>query len=313
MIEIEVQKAYQGDCIWIRCLGKENVNIVIDAGPSTFAKGFKELANRIKISGERINLLIFSHIDDDHIKGCIRYFQDKGEKIVDRVWINGYGTTVYSKMQEHSVNNVSSVVDLIESNGISVDAPVYEGKEYKLKDVFIKAIGPTEKDIVVVADKIDKITEHSGSSFVGSIDEVVDEYKPDVSPTNKASILIIIEFENKKLLFTGDSTAENIVKALDKFCVSDKFEVVKLPHHGSPRNISRELINRLNTNKFMISTNKKVDKVTLRRLVEEKEHVELLINYSWWKQEYFTTEDKEKYIDTGRIIMKDIGDKKESL
>ena len=35
MIEIEVQKAFQGDCIWIRCIAKKNVNIVVDAGPST--------------------------------------------------------------------------------------------------------------------------------------------------------------------------------------------------------------------------------------------------------------------------------------
>ena len=49
MIEISVQKAKQGDSIWIRCLSDENVvNIVIDAGPSTFQNGFKNMVKEIK-------------------------------------------------------------------------------------------------------------------------------------------------------------------------------------------------------------------------------------------------------------------------
>ena len=47
MVEIEVQKACQGDCIWLRCVAEKSVNIVIDAGPSTFAAGFKNLIDKI--------------------------------------------------------------------------------------------------------------------------------------------------------------------------------------------------------------------------------------------------------------------------
>ena len=38
MIEMKVLQARQGDCIWIRCISDRIVNIVIDAGPSTFKK-----------------------------------------------------------------------------------------------------------------------------------------------------------------------------------------------------------------------------------------------------------------------------------
>ena len=31
MVEIEVQKARQGDCIWLRCVAEKSVNVVIDA------------------------------------------------------------------------------------------------------------------------------------------------------------------------------------------------------------------------------------------------------------------------------------------
>ena len=78
----------------------------------------KILIDKIAGNKERIDLLIFSHIDDDHIRGCIRYLQDEGKKLIDKVWINGSGTSVYSNMQEHfSKINVSGLVSLIEEKG----------------------------------------------------------------------------------------------------------------------------------------------------------------------------------------------------
>ena len=90
-------------------------------------------------------MLVFSHIDDDHIRGCIRYLQDEDEKIIDKVWINGVGTSVYSNMQEHSANNVSDLVSLIEEKGISIEYPVFEGKEYNFCGGVIRVIGPNRE------------------------------------------------------------------------------------------------------------------------------------------------------------------------
>lgn len=313
MIEIKVLQAHQGDCIWVRCISEKTVNIVIDAGTSTFKKGFRNLVKEINNKKERIDLLVFSHIDDDHIKGCIQYLQEKGEKIIDKVWINGSGSRVYSDMQEHSVNNVSNLVTLIMEKNIPIETPILEGKEFVFCGGRIKVIGPTENEMLKVATKIEhsnQVTEHAGYKYVGNIIDVQDKYQPDLSDSNKASIIMVVEFENKKLLFTGDSTSENIIKAVDKYYPGDEFEVVKLPHHGSPRNISRELIRRLSTNKFIISTNKALEKVVLFRFAEERKTTELLCNYEWWATGYFTEDDIKKYFDTNRIVMRYIGEEK---
>ena len=82
------------------------------------------------------------------------------------------------------------------------------------------------------------------------------------------------------------------------------------PHHGSPRNISRELIKQIKSERFIISTNKRVDKVTLRRFLEERENTEFLLNYDWWSNGYFTNDDRKKYIDTNKIVMRYIGEEK---
>lgn len=313
MIELEVQKAYQGDCIWVRCIAEKNTNIVIDAGPSTFASGFRKLVRKIIENEEKIDLLVFSHIDDDHIRGCIRYLQEEKVSIIGKIWINGFGTNVYSNMQEHSINNVSNLITLIEKRKIPIEYPIIEGKEYSFLGGVLKVIGPTEKEILELAEKIKvsrHLQEHARNLFLGNIDEAIDVYNPDTSKTNRASIIFVLEFENKKILFPGDSISENILYAINKYYSSNKFDIVKLPHHGSPRNISRELIREIKADRFIISTNKMVDKVTFRRFVEEREYTELMFNYQWWANGYFTNDDRSKYIDTNKIVMKYIGDEK---
>ncbi|MDW8518268.1 MBL fold metallo-hydrolase [Priestia flexa] len=76
----------------------------------------------------------------------------------------------------------------------------------------------------------------------------------DNSVVNGSSISFIIEYQGKRLLFLADAHPDiiydNISKLEEKF-----FDLVKLPHHGSKRNITRDLIENLNSELFLISTN----------------------------------------------------------
>lgn len=314
MIEIRVLKAHQGDCIWVRCISKKVINIIIDAGPSTFKNNFINLIEEIEKNKEKIDLLVFSHIDDDHIKGCIKYLKGMKNKIIDKVWINGNGSKIYSDMQDHSASNVLSLVDLIKKNDIQIETPILEGDEFIFDGGKIEVIEPTESEMMKVATKIENsnniIREHAGYTYTGNISETKDEYHKDLSDTNNASIIMVVEFENKKLLFTGDSTSENIIRAVEKYYIDTVFDIVKLPHHGSPHNVSRKLINKVKARKFIVCTNKPLEKVVLLRLVEERKTTEILCNYKWWESEYFTEDDEKKFVSTKKIIMKYIGEEK---
>ncbi|WP_078551318.1 MBL fold metallo-hydrolase [Bacillus alkalicellulosilyticus] len=90
-----------------------------------------------------------------------------------------------------------------------------------------------------------------------SIDNIVMQNsieKIDNSVVNGSSISFIIEYQSKRLLFLADAHPDiiydNISKLEEKY-----FDLVKLPHHGSKRNITRDLIEKLNTEVFLISTN----------------------------------------------------------
>lgn len=98
-IQIKALKAGNGDCFLISYFGNHSkrVNILVDGGNGfdTYKKHIRtEVYNRIK-KKQGIDLLIISHIDQDHIKGIIYLTRDimdpehdiKGSSIA-KYWFN---------------------------------------------------------------------------------------------------------------------------------------------------------------------------------------------------------------------------------
>ena len=86
-MKIKFLKALNGDAILISFKeGEQSRNILIDGGmPATYIqKGrngkpiygeLKDTIDAIKEHGEKIDLLILSHVDDDHIGGVLKWFE----------------------------------------------------------------------------------------------------------------------------------------------------------------------------------------------------------------------------------------------
>ena len=65
----------------------------------------------------------------------------------------------------------------------------------------------------------------------------------DSSITNLSSVMFLMEFEGKRILFTGDGLGNDILESLSKKRLLDKvdcIDILKVPHHGSERNVSKE-------------------------------------------------------------------------
>lgn len=96
-LEINMFEAGNGDSFLIRCIGDNITNVLIDFGYSNTYKRHieKNLINMDK-NKEKIDLIIVTHIDQDHISGGIRFFEDNGfadaPKIIEvgEVWHNSY-------------------------------------------------------------------------------------------------------------------------------------------------------------------------------------------------------------------------------
>lgn len=68
-LEIWLTKAGIGDCILVRC-GKEKkkINILIDSGQGVTV--LDSVLTRVNLNNEKINMLVLTHDDNDHIKGA---------------------------------------------------------------------------------------------------------------------------------------------------------------------------------------------------------------------------------------------------
>ena len=60
---------------------------------------------------------------------------------------------------------------------------------------------------------------------------------------------------NKKFLFLADAHPDIIFEQLINKYGNAKFDAIKLPHHGSNKNLTVELANILNSNLYFVSTN----------------------------------------------------------
>lgn len=94
----------------------------------------------------------------------------------------------------------------------------------------------------------------SGEQLLASSDaDLAAAYSPDNSITNGSSISLIVEIEGLRLLFLGDSWADDAVTALAPNGPT-VFDAVKIAHHGSVRNTSPELLMLVDSSHYFIST-----------------------------------------------------------
>lgn len=83
-----------GDCFLINY---EKINILIDTGYKDTSNKLIEDLRNMSQKGESINLLILTHIDNDHIGGAISLLEEENIIKIDEVWYNGYKQESYAK------------------------------------------------------------------------------------------------------------------------------------------------------------------------------------------------------------------------
>ena len=91
MFRIEMLPAAHGDSLWITFGRPDDIrHILIDGGMRYTYKTLRERLLSLPSGHRRIELLIITHVDADHIEGCIRLLQD--EKLgldIREIWFNG--------------------------------------------------------------------------------------------------------------------------------------------------------------------------------------------------------------------------------
>lgn len=333
--------ANEGDCFLLEFgTGKDAFRMMIDSGNVEFGnKCLKAIFSKLKKEKKKINLLLITHVDGDHIGGALSLMRlkKKFHNMITEVWHNGLQqiipdlpdeTDEDSRKDIEGINasniNATSAKDggtsaeqsieltglianhkvkVNEINGGQAISTELEGRHIgPQKDIEVFILLPQKKHLdelkitfieaLPKGIKLDKsaaseecmtktlLEEENESSFDACAEEECDipdieewskykEEKQDPSPTNAASIALIIRYHGKKLLFSGDARGEDLSKALKQWLENQKnenllFDVVKLPHHGSNHNCMALLDTKADNGEcfdgklFLVSTNGKM-------------------------------------------------------
>lgn len=98
MLNIKLIPAEYGDCILLEINDKENINILIDGGTTkTYQNYIKNEIKSIKEHNQKLDLIICTHIDFDHIGGLIQTIKNTAPKMIGTVWYNGFLQVIDSR------------------------------------------------------------------------------------------------------------------------------------------------------------------------------------------------------------------------
>ena len=123
MLKLFVVQAEYGDCLILESSDGNNSNfILVDGGPSQTYKRHLNTALKMIVTNKNLDLVILSHIDNDHVLGLLELFEailkDKegngGESIkIEGLWHNSFSDMLGTKVERYQTCGESIPVKAI--------------------------------------------------------------------------------------------------------------------------------------------------------------------------------------------------------
>ncbi len=288
MFRIDVLPAQRGDCLWLTYGTPDDLHhVLVDAGPQETIKTLVPvLEDRIRaLPGRtsRVELLVVTHVDADHIQGVVSLLSGPGRvKLFRDVWFNGF---------EHLDAPMLGGVDAEELTLSLLQEPgrwnkAFDGEAVVLPDtgdlpvrtlrggLRLTLLGPTHAALTKLAPEWVEACRRAGivpgqgapvrrrssvrDEFLGFNPDLLAQAKfiADRSAPNGASITLVAEYDGKRVLLLGDAITPEVTAGLDRLGPGPhRFDAVKLSHHGSRRNTSLDLLGRITSKKWLVSSN----------------------------------------------------------
>lgn len=307
---IEMVKAGRGDCYIINIKNDDKiVRILVDGGSERkendvdLYKNLKEvIINQNNTSYSKVNGVVVTHIDDDHLGGILKLLND--EEVKDYIDISQEFFVIFNDFIDpatisykqgirlkQAIDNIPNIKlirsylsnQMLRINGfniyLNVDNNIKSIKEQSLKDDIVINLLLPSKDI---------------------LKSLMKKWRDDtIDPrlTNKSSIVFLLQYNNKNILMTGDAYFRDIINKLDTMGIINKIDVIKLSHHGTDKNnkgICR-IIKQYECSKIMLLTNNTNSNLS-SKLIEDMNENECIEIYCPYDIPDLSIKDKEKII-----------------
>jgi beta-lactamase superfamily II metal-dependent hydrolase len=333
-MRFEFLPAFKGDSFLIHGgTADEPVLIVVDGGPKgTYEQHLRKRLMAIRDErnlqqGEPlvINLVIVSHVDDDHINGIIDLFEEIRDDVMARrpplfevreLWHNSFDEIIRNgevrgRTEQFGAASVAGAIELDEDEdedepdsddaarvrqGLQHDAAlILQSVEqgHKLRELALSnelritingdsdglmmtragertvhevggirftLVGPREEELAALEEKHDewlRRRQQQGKPITpGSLLQSLS----DESVANLSSIVLLAERDGKTALLTGDARSDFVVKGLEESGLLSpggglEVGLLKMPHHGSDRNVDEAFLERVTAPRYLFTGN----------------------------------------------------------
>lgn len=245
-----------GDAIAMRFTSPSGAiaHIIIDAGFQDDGEALVEHVQRY-YGTNRIDLAVLTHPDGDHIggMGVVVRELDVGTLLLHDLGARG-GASL------DAADAVDDLMGVASDHGTSVAEPFAGASGFGGS---LHILGPTEEyydelvDEQLVVGKsagggraLLEATRRRGERFLAALPvEIPFDDGEGTSPRNNSSIITLVEADGRRFLFTADAGAPALHNAWDYLEGSGLRAqapyFAQIPHHGSRRNASSELLTRL--------------------------------------------------------------------
>lgn len=306
MLMLEALRAKHGDALLLHHGSKAKPRlIVIDGGPpgvypDALEPRLEQFRKQQKLDVATpldIDLLMVSHLDEDHIAGVLELMQklrdEDGPKPwrIRRVWHNAFDDILGNKDASIAAVNgplsPASFGDILAPEGSLVLTSVGQGRDLrKLVEAFVLQGNPpfaglvqrghapiTIGDLtltVVAPDK--KRLERLQADWDEKIKPILKKEKAnkaeiaafvDSSVYNLSSIVVLVESGGKRILLTGDGRGDHTLEGLAAAGLLNNgkvhVDILKCPHHGSIRDVKEEYFAAIVADHYVISADGKFD------------------------------------------------------
>lgn len=338
---LEAVFAKKGDALILYYGPWEHPNLmVIDGGPRGVYNKYlrprlEQLREEFEIGLDEpisLDLVMVSHVDDDHVAGVIDLFEEMEEAKADNqpppykvetLWHNSFddilgneGDEIVSRMAATAASTGDA--DLLPlpkmtRESRAVVASTRQGRELRnlAKKLKVELNKPFEGLVMAPAAEDTEFDHGLTFTVIGPDKARVEEYQKkwdkdlkkilekeadsahatafaDKSPFNLASICVLAKMQGRSMLLTGDARGDFVIEGLEQAALLKKnkplhVDILKVPHHGSDRNVEERFFERITADHYVISGDGEhgnPERATLDMIQEARDDAEYTVHFT---------------------------------
>jgi len=320
MFRVEALPAGNGDALLLEW-GPSDADVhrmLIDGGVGSSYPSLRARLLQLPTNarGDRlIDLLVITHVDNDHIEGVILALTDPDVRLRPAdVWFNGWPQLRRPGSGDLGAKQGEWLGALLERGGLPWNkafrradrqrVQVPDPKRLprrKIAGLELVLLSPTGTQLDVLREDWNFAIRNAGG-VPGNVDAAIKQLKAngrlvpemlggaDDSKTNASSIAFTATYDKRRALLTGDAFRDTVASSLRQLAKDEKSEgpipinLFKLCHHGSIRNIDGSLLAAMKCSHFLVCTDgsgrsKHPNAATINLIIDTVKGAELIFNY----------------------------------